>query len=288
MNLRAVTLIEDRLKKGSELLCEHGLSIYIETNGVKILFDTGQSGKFIKNAEKLGIDLGDLQYVILSHGHYDHTGGFKELVSAAGNPFQLIVGSDFFHDRYKIVGDNHIFIGNNFDKEYVHSHNIDIKYISEDIYPITEHIAVISNFNRTASADAINGKFFKKQNDTCIRDEFTDEIALTVNMKAGVIVFLGCSHPGIVNILSTIEKRLGKNVCGVIGGTHLIEADDQMINETETFFKGKTNIRLLALSHCTGEKAAEIFGREFTKQFMHNNTGDEINLFEKTKGSTEK
>lgn len=276
MGLRIVTLIEDRLSENSELLCEHGLSIYIEINNLKILFDTGQSGKFIENAEKLGIDLSDLQYVIISHNHYDHTGGLKELVAEIGNPFKLIVGQDFFQNRFKYEMGNRISIGSGFDMEYIRTHNIDVKHISENIYPVTENVAIISNFDNIINVDKLNGKFYKEYGSKYVKDNFIDEIALLVTLDEGVIAVLGCSHPGIVNILSTIEKRLGKNLYGVVGGTHLIEADEQMLGETVTYFKEKDSLRFLALFHCTGEKASRAFKNEFSRQFINNYTGNEI------------
>lgn len=278
MSLRIVTLMEDRLPVGSELVCEHGLSLYIEMNGIKILFDTGLSGNFIKNAEKLDIDLSDLQYVIMSHGHYDHTGGFKELVEAIGNPFQLIVGEDFFRKRYKDDGDKKISIGSRFDKEYVRFHNVDIKYMTENFYPITEDIAVISKFDQSMNIDVLNRKYYKEEKNKFVKDDFIDEISLLVNLEEGVIVILGCSHPGIVNILRTAERHFGKKLYGAIGGTHLIEADEQMLQETITYFREKDNLHLLSMFHCTGENATTIFENEFKKQFLHNYTGYEICL----------
>lgn len=278
MSLRIVTLMEDLLPENSELVCEHGLSIYIEMNGVKILFDTGQSGQFIKNAENLGIDLSDLQYVIMSHGHYDHTGGLKELVAAVGNPFQLILGQDFFKKRYKFDGENRISIGSGFDKKYVRFHNIDMKQVTEDIYPVAKDIAVISNFDHNVNVECLNRKFYKEQKKKLVQDNFTDEIALVLTLEEGAIAVLGCSHPGVVNILSTVERRLGTKLYGVIGGTHLIEADDQMLRETVTYFKQRDRLRLLSMFHCTGEKASRIFEKEFNKQFVQNYIGNEIQL----------
>jgi len=279
MDLKIVTLIEDSLNDHSGLVCEHGLSIYIEINGTKILFDTGQSGIFTKNAKELGIDIKELDYVIFSHGHYDHTGGFKKLVETTGNSFQLIVGQGFFQDRYKLDGDNIIYyVKNNFDEEYVLDHNIKIRYISEDLLHINENIMVVSNFDKIINVDTLNKSFYKKQNNNFIRDEFLDEIALIIQIEKGIIVILGCSHPGIVNMLSTIEKRIGKEIYAVIGGTHLKEADDLMLDQTVAFFKERDYIRFLAMSHCTGEKAVRTFEKEFENRFVLNNTGNVISI----------
>lgn len=96
MRLRITTIIENNPANDALLCNEHGLSLYIETDGFNILFDTGQSGNFIENAEKLNVNLNTVDYVVLSHGHYDHTGGFTKLVKKVGSSFKLIVGDKFF------------------------------------------------------------------------------------------------------------------------------------------------------------------------------------------------
>ncbi len=120
MNFKITTLIENNPDENNFLLSEHGLSLYIETDEMKILFDTGQSGDFIENAEKLNVDLSDLKYVVLSHGHYDHSGGFRKLVDKVGNSYKLIVGEKFFNNKYKLIErDTYKYNGNSFDKEYI-------------------------------------------------------------------------------------------------------------------------------------------------------------------------
>ena len=99
MDLRITTLIENNQDAQKSLCYEHGLSMFIETDGKQILFDTGQTGDFLKNAKLLNKDLTALDYIIMSHGHYDHSGGFRTLVGEAGKISQLIVGDEFFKPK---------------------------------------------------------------------------------------------------------------------------------------------------------------------------------------------
>ncbi|MFA6939731.1 MAG: MBL fold metallo-hydrolase [Clostridiaceae bacterium] len=278
MNLKITTLIENNPNINSKLYNEHGLSLYIEIDEVKILFDTGQSGDFIENAEKLNVDLNNLKYVILSHGHYDHSGGFRKLVDKVKTSYKLVVGKGFFNSKYKLTEEgNYRYIGNSFDEKFVNQNNISIKYIEEDIFYITEDIMIFSNFKRSNDFELINKKFLIKQDENYVLDNFSDEIVLAVKTVKGLIVIVGCSHIGIVNILETIIERTGMPIYGIIGGTHLIEADQLRLNNTINFLKEK-DIQILGMSHCTGEKAVEEIKREFGKRFLYNNTGNVIKI----------
>ena len=278
MNFKITTLIEDNPSINLKLYNEHGLSIYIEIDEIKILFDTGKSGDFIKNAELLKVDLNKLDYVLLSHGHYDHSGGFRKLVDEAYNSYKLIVGKRFFNAKYKVLeGNIYKYIGNSFDKEYIKQNNIQIKYIEEDIFYINENIMIFSNFKRNNDFELINKKFQIKQDENYILDNFSDEIVLAIKFHKGLIVILGCSHVGIVNILETIIERTGMPIYGIIGGTHLIEADELRLNSTISFLKEK-DIEILGMSHCTGQKAVEEIKRQFENRFLYNNTGSVIKI----------
>lgn len=281
MNLKITTLIEDTQSLDSRLYYEHGLSLYIEVDGIKILFDTGKSGDFIKNAKLLEIDLNKLNYVVISHGHYDHSGGFKKLVDELENSYKVIVGENFFNKKYKIVErDTYKYIGNTFNKKYIQQNSIEIKYVEEDIFYITENIMLFSNFKQTNDFEPVNKKFRLKQDENYIVDDFCDEIVLVLKHEKGLFVILGCSHVGVVNILETILERLSMPIYGIVGGTHLIEADEHRLNKTVNYLKQK-DIHILGMSHCTGDYAIEKIKNEFRDNFVYNNTGNIIKLIEK-------
>ena len=278
MNLKITTLIENNADENKNLFNEHGLSFYIEADENKILFDTGKSGKFIENAGFLNIDLSKLNYVFMSHGHYDHSGGFEKFVNKFGNSYKLFVGKGFFNEKYKsIEEDAYKFIGNSFNKAYIDKNHIDTKLIEEDIFYINEDIMVFSNFKSHNSFEHLNKKFQIKENENYVLDDFSDEIVLAVKVDKGLMIILGCSHIGIVNILETIIDRTGMPIYGIIGGTHLIEADELRLNSTIDFLKEK-NIQIIGMCHCTGEKAAEKVKEEFGEKFFYSNTGSVIKI----------
>lgn len=278
MEMKVTTLIENSADENNILLSEHGLSFYIEADGKKILFDTGKSGDFIINADRLKINLSDLDYVVLSHGHYDHSGGFRNLVDKTGNRFRLIIGNGFFNKKYKVdEGNTYKYNGNSFDENYLKENGISAKYVKEYTYTISENIMFFSGLKRKMEFEKLNQKFFIEKNGQYISDDFSDEIIMAVKVKNGLMVVLGCSHVGMVNILETIMERTNMPIYGIIGGTHLIEADELRLNSTISFLKEK-NIQIVGVSHCTGEKAVEKIKSELGERFLYVNTGSVIKV----------
>lgn len=278
MDLKITTLIENNPDDQKKLYFEHGFSLLIETDGKQILFDTGQSGDFIKNAEMLNHDLIDLDFVIISHGHYDHSGGFVKLVEEKGKTFQLIVGSEFFKPKYMAAEENNYkYNGNSFNEEYILQNNIKLKKVEEDIFYLTENIIIFHHLLKINDFEKRNSKFFIKDNSSYIPDEFDDEIVLGVLTKKGMVVIAGCSHIGIANILTSVSERMNIPVYAVIGGTHLMDADVTRVQKTIEIIKNLSP-ELVAVSHCTGEEAIRIFRQEFGEKFLYNNTGRVIEI----------
>ncbi len=278
MELRITTLIENNPSDKKELCFEHGLSLLIEADGKCILFDTGQSGDFIKNAETMNKNIVDLDCVIISHGHYDHSGGLEKLVEKVNKLPNLIVGEEFFKPKYKTILENkYKYNGNSFDEEYINKNKIPLKKINEDVVYLTEHIIVFHHFRRSNDFEKRNSKFFVKEDSAYIPDEFDDEISLGIVTEKGLVVIVGCSHIGVVNILNTIAKRVNMPIYAVIGGTHLVEADEVRMQKTIASLKNM-NLQLVAVSHCTGEEGLRCISQEFKEDFLYNNTGNVIEI----------
>lgn len=265
--MRIITLVENTLLDNSNLIKEHGLSMLIETSKGKILFDTGQSDALVKNAAELNIDLNSISHIVLSHAHYDHSNGLKFLLEKISSKPILIVAKEFFYNSNKfyksvhtkdgIVNEDLNYIGVNFSKEFIQSKKIDVHYVENDTLKISETITVHRNFSRTNNFEIINENMKVKLNNHFFADYFTDEIAIAIETKKGLLLLVGCSHCGIINTIETIKNRTNKHIYGVIGGTHLIEADEDRIDKTLEYFKN-INMEFIGLSHCTGKRALDI------------------------------
>ncbi len=276
MSIKITTLIENHPHPNIDLFYEHGISMYINAYGKKILFDTGLSGDFIKNAQMLGIDLSDLDVCLISHGHYDHAGGFRKLVDNF-KVKQVVVGSEFFDQKYKKENDEYHANGVEFDEEFCRLNGIDCVKIENEDYQIDEKIMVFHHFSKTNDFEEIEPRFYLKENNQFVNDKFHDEIVLGIVSDNGLILLVGCSHIGIVNIVEHIKTHTRLPIRAIIGGTHLNKASDERIQKTIQHLD-QEELALLAASHCTGDKAMDKMKDYYHLKFQLNHTGHIIEL----------
>ena len=278
MGIKITTLIENNPDDKDKLLFEHGLSLFIEADGKNILFDTGKSGNFIKNAKALNKNLDELDYCIISHGHYDHSGGVERIISEVDKFPPLIVGEEFFRPKYKTTDKpGYVFNGNSFDEKFIAEQQISLSKVKEDMMYLTDNIIIFHHFSRNTDFEKRNNRFYINENAEYIPDNFDDEISLGIITDKGLVVIVGCSHVGIVNILKTISERVEIPIYAVVGGTHLIEADESRIQKTIDAFK-EMKLQLIGVSHCTGEVGIRLIRKELNQQFLYNNTGNTIEI----------
>lgn len=241
---------------------EHGLSLLIEGQKGSLLFDTGSSDLLLSNAAALGVDLSCVRTVVVSHGHYDHAGGLAAILRH--NPEGVLVtGAGFFCPRYSREADGRLRytgvpagIEGTIPRGWEHREvAISCSYLLGD-----EELLLFTGFTRSTDYEHIASKFVCRQEDgTLTADTFSDEIALGLKSPEGIHLITGCSHPGIVNMVCSIEKQTGLPVISITGGLHLSGADTRQLEQTAAFFKD-SSIRHLYVSHCTGERALEVFG----------------------------
>ncbi len=277
MKVKITTLIENHEDDQHQLKYEHGLSMLIETSRQKILFDTGVSGDFIDNAKRLNVDLSDIDYCVISHGHYDHAGGYRKYVENSEMQCPLFVGSKFFNTKYRFEKGEYSINGIDFDEKLLMEKGVPIIKISDDTTNFHPSFTIFKNFIKSNDFEEIENRFYLKDGDTYVKDDFRDEIVLGINTTKGIILVVGCSHIGIVNIIESIKKRTKLPIRAVIGGTHLNKADDNRIQKTIEYLKS-LNLELLATSHCTGDKAMGMFKEAMPEVFELNNTGHIIEL----------
>lgn len=249
---------------GRNCLAEHGLSYFIEHQGEKFLLDTGHSDVFLKNSERLGIDLDqEIDTVILSHGHWDHGDGLCFLQGK-----KLICHPLVFIPRYRRI--DHTYLGLKMSKTEIYE-----RYdVQTTIAPLKLNDAVIflGEVPRKNDFESKVTPFVDAKGDP---DFVIDDSALVFIEEDGIIVVSGCSHSGICNIVDYAIHVTGiSTVKAVVGGFHL-KNDDQLTAQTIDYLK-QLNIKHIYPSHCTELDALCAFKREF--RFKQLRTGNTIEL----------
>ncbi len=286
------TIVENHPNMVLGIPGEHGLSMKVEYKGRTLLFDTGQTGIFLDNADKMDVDLSALSDIILSHGHYDHTGGLKCYLER-NNEKNIYVGKSFFDKKFRKNQDGSIvYNGNPFlsidTEEHVEPANVSIikksnstvRMIDSARYKLDEGIWLIREFEMTNNFEKLDNRFFIGRNSEYYLDRFQDELVLCLETSKGIVIIAGCSHVGIINIVHNIQKHFnGAQIRGIIGGTHLISAEEERLNRTLEELE-QLNLEFLAVSHCTGDDNIEKIQNVFGKRFIMNITGNRIEFSE--------
>lgn len=269
--LQITALMDNRLTGRKDLLCEHGLSMFVSCQGKGILFDCGSSEKMLYNAKKLGIDLGKLDAVVLSHAHYDHAGGFRFL--AEQYPVgRVYTGPGFFEPKYARSDNCCKNLSAGFDECFLKEQGIAHRTV-DGVAEILPGIYAISGFPRREPMETIPDRFLRLTRAGFVPDDFPDELCLALETHEGIVLLVGCAHPGILNMARHVTAVLGKPIRAVLGGTHLVEADTQRVQRTVEEL-GRMGVTLLGLSHCSGETAQTLVRQREDITACHLGPGD--------------
>jgi 7,8-dihydropterin-6-yl-methyl-4-(beta-D-ribofuranosyl)aminobenzene 5'-phosphate synthase len=259
---------------------EHGLSLLIERDGDLTLFDAGRTPLFLSNADRLGVDLRAVARIALSHGHYDHGGGLPALKARLGTVPTFVSGPDPFAPKYSRKDGRDRYAGLEYGEAFVQSFASNRIELAPDTraskaLEIAPGLAAIVGFPRTRATGRDNPRFLVRRGALAI-DRFTDELALASRGPGGWTLLVGCAHPGILDMLDAARGLLDGPIVAIAGGTHLIEAPSERIDECVTEFS-RAGLRLAALGHCTGEAAMAEFARRLPA-FSPLRAGDRFEL----------
>lgn len=271
--LKVTTLSDNNYSENQNLIAEHGLSVLIESGASKFIFDFGASEAMLSNASQMNIDLSSVGLAVCSHSHYDHGNGFPGLVEEVSVE-TLITGEGFFDPKYAFDGVKHTYLGINFDATLLEV--IGIKHqVCLDIFRIDSECYVVGGFKPGHAFETIPSRFVKKSQKGFVKDGFSDEVCLVLKSKKGLVVVVGCAHPGIINMLESISQRFSETVYAVLGGTHLVEADEERILLSVQKMK-ELGVKLLGLSHCSGEMINKIIEKDQDVESRQLHVGDSI------------
>ncbi len=278
--MKIVNLIEDT-KGRAECACAHGLSFYIETAVHKLLLDLGPSEETLRNAKVLGIDLSKIDTVILSHGHYDHSGGIMPFVAI--NPqaaiyMQESAGADYYADdgrraedgRYRYIG---------IDKKIMGLTQV-VKLQGD--YSIDDELELFTIKSRSHEVPFTNKRLLIKDGDEFVRDDFIHEQYLVIKDGDKRILMSGCAHNGMLSILDAFKDKYGAAPDVVISGFHLMKkagyTDEELRRIEDLGSELKKYPTQFITCHCTGEPAYEIMKPAMGDRLRYVRSGEEVIL----------
>lgn len=278
--MRIVSLIEN-ISNCEKYTSEHGLSLYIEYKGKRYIMDTGATGKFIDNANIKGIDLKNIDLVIISHNHYDHIGGLEKLFEINNN-VKVVIEKGALQKFYSKTVMNENYIG---EREGLFTDYKDRFIFIDSKYNIADGFDVMT-------CDTIDENFICKdrkrlcvlKNNSLVEDDFSHELFAVINDNNKIIVLSSCSHIGIINIVMNVKNTYSdKKISYIIGGFHMrglfgmdtLNCDESYVKEVANKLD-ELGVENIYTCHCTGTKAYSIFKEVFGKRTKYFVTGSEL------------
>ncbi|MCK5071976.1 MAG: MBL fold metallo-hydrolase [Bacteriovoracaceae bacterium] len=234
---------------GKTQLAEWGWAVHISWKNKEFLFDTGRTGDvLLSNAKELGVGLGGLEGIILSHGHYDHADGIKHVLEESG--CQKIYGHpEIFSNKYSVHKNGKKFSGMKIQRRELEENlGVDLK-LHEGIFEI--HDGMFMTGEVPFEDFDIPAEFQIKTQNGFVQDTFMDDNSLVFRTSKGLVILLGCAHRGVMNIVEYARSKFNEPVRAVVGGMHLFDADEVKIGKIINYFK-KLDLEIIAPGHCTG------------------------------------
>lgn len=269
------------------LVAEHGLSLLVSTfkgnEKHTILFDTGYSSIGVPhNLEKLGVDLGEIEAIIISHGHMDHNGALEYLLGRIPKTIPVVIHPGaFHHPRFlKLEDGKRLTFPRSLARTNLQEEGIELRESQAPSFIANDTVMISGEVERTTEFEKGLPNALLERDGRLEKDPIIDDQAIFMNVhEKGLVIISGCSHAGIINTIRYARKTTGlEGIHAVIGGFHLSgPAFEPIIDQTIKELKD-VEPALVVPMHCTGWKAVQRFSEVFPDSFVLNSVGSRITL----------
>jgi len=277
---RLTVICENSAGPAYGILGEHGFSVYVERGGRSLLFDTGQGRTILHNTDCLKKDLSRINRLILSHGHYDHTGGFEQVLQRTGS-IDVCAHPGVFAERYSMVrsGDQPIYRSASMPFKRCSLETRGARFVfNTGVSEIEPGMYLTGEIPRLTAFEKDDTRLKVRLDGAYVQDSVPDDQCLVLESEQGLIVILGCAHSGLINTLNHIAAEFpGTPIHTVIGGTHLGFLGDEQIEQTIQELK-EFNFQKIGVSHCTGSVAAARLMQAFGERFFYAQAGSVLEI----------
>lgn len=279
--MKITTLIENTAH--NKLLSEHGLSLLVEYKGYNILVDTGASDKFITNSKNLDMDLSQVDYVIISHNHYDHIGGLKSFLQVNTTAKVFIRDYAFTSEFHRL---NQGGSSKKLSYDWQEFRGYEERFVRlDDSIQLIDGVRILFTNNPREEYLSQDREMIEVQGEDISRDRFLHELFVSIDHDDHSVIISSCSHNGIINIIEQAKTSLNKPISHFIGGLHMKGRDGMDSLNCPIDFVS-LNARYLQdnilgnvyTGHCTGLRAYKIIESILTKRIEYLHTGKVIRL----------
>jgi 7,8-dihydropterin-6-yl-methyl-4-(beta-D-ribofuranosyl)aminobenzene 5'-phosphate synthase len=252
--MRVTCVVDDAVQRSSPFWGEHGIAFLVETEGRRVLFDTGQSGTvLLHNLELLHVDLATIDAVAISHAHYDHTGGLPMLVEHLRPGIPLYANPDLFRERFSRRMGQVERVGLSLSRNDLSAHFVlKLGAAPQEIIP---GVWTSGEISERPEPEGKSDYHLMRKKDVLVADAYGDDMALVLRTGECLLLLCGCCHAGLLNTVAHAEQALSFPITVIAGGLHLTGATEEGLRHIGDVLSAMPHLEYVYPNHCTGESA---------------------------------